>query len=130
VKTIWVHRDICSPPAILWGLLTEPKYWPEWGPTVQGAEFMGDRLRKGTRGTVTTAFGLRLPFEITSFDEGVRWSWKVAGVHATDHTVEPVDRTRCRVGFGVPWPATPYLAVCRVALDRLDTIAARETANA
>ena len=29
----------------------------------------------------------------------------------------------CRVSFGAPWVAAPYLAVCRMALSRLDGLA-------
>ncbi|MGF1598061.1 MAG: SRPBCC family protein [Acidimicrobiales bacterium] len=123
MKTIWVHRDIFSPSTTLWALLTELDRWPQWGPTVRRAVLVGDRLEKGARGTVTTVFGVRLPFEITAYDEGTRWAWRVAGVQATDHTVTTLGPERCRVGFGVPWPAAPYLAVCRVALDRLESIA-------
>ena len=67
--------------------------------------------------------GLDVPFEITEFDEGVRWTWNVAGVSATDHTVAPLEPARCRVAFGVPWPTAPYLAVCRLALERLESMA-------
>ena len=68
-----------------------------------------------------------LPFEITTFVDGTEWSWKVAGLPATDHRVEAITGDRCRVGFAVPWPAAPYLVVCRTALRRLDRIASRET---
>ena len=33
---------------------------------------------------MTTVLGLDVPFEVTEFDEGVRWTWNVAGVPATD----------------------------------------------
>jgi uncharacterized protein YndB with AHSA1/START domain len=123
MEKLWVRRDIDAPQAVVWELLTDPKYWPEWGPSVRRAEVDDDRLRKGAKGKVTTVAGLDVPFEITEFDEGVRWSWKVAGVSATDHTVEPLGPARCRVAFGVPWPAAPYLAVCRLALERIESMA-------
>lgn len=123
MKKLWVSRDIDAPQAVVWELLTDPKYWPEWGPSVRRAEVDDDRLRKGARGKVTTVLGLDVPFEITEFDEGVRWTWKVAGVSATDHTVESLEPARCRVAFGVPWPAAPYLAVCRLALERIECMA-------
>lgn len=47
----------------------------------------------------------------------------VAGVPATDHTVESLGPDRCRVSFGAPWVAVPYLAVCRLASSRLDGLA-------
>ena len=123
MKKLWVSRIIDAPPTALWELLTEPQYWPEWGPTVRGAEVNGDRLQMGPRGTVTTVAGVDLAFEVTTYDEGARWAWKVAGIPATDHTVEPVGPDSCRVSFGVPWPVAPYLAVCRLALERLEKMA-------
>lgn len=123
MKQLWVRRDIDAPVAVLWGLLVDPERWSSWGPTVRGAVLEDHRLRLGSQGTVTTVVGLRLPFEITAFEGGARWAWRVAGVPATDHTVEPLGPDRCRVGFGVPWAAAPYLAVCRMALSRLDELA-------
>jgi hypothetical protein len=78
----------------------------------------------GARGTVTTSVGPTLPFEVTACRPGTSWSWEVAGVSATDHHVEPLGPQRCRVAFGVPWPAIPYLLVCRIALRRLERLAA------
>lgn len=126
MKKLWVSRTINAPAAALWELLTEPRYWPEWGPTVREAEVDGDRLRIGSLGTVTTVVGVKLPFEVTDYDEGTRWSWKVGGIPATDHTVEPLGPHSCRVSFGVPWPVAPYLAVCRLALERLEKMASAE----
>ncbi len=81
----------------------------------------------GTAGVVVTTIGVRLPFEITDFDEGHRWRWVVAGITATDHRVEPLGPARCRAGFGVPWPGSPYLAVCLVALRRIEVLATEVT---
>ena len=104
-------------------MLTNLDSWPGWGPSVRQAELHTAGLGAGATGVVTTVLGLRLPFEITSYEDGERWAWRVAGVPATDHTVQSLGPSRCRVGFGVPWPAAPYLAVCRVALRRLASIA-------
>jgi len=120
---LWARRDIDAPAGVLWTLLTEPEYWPVWGPTVNDAVLRGDKLELGATGTVSTILALRLDFEITAFEDGASWSWKVAGVAATDHTVESLGPDACRVGFGVPWPAAPYLAVCHVALQRLERLA-------
>jgi hypothetical protein len=120
--TLWVYRDIDAPADAVWELLTNPDRWPAWGPTVRHAELFGHNFEAGGTGVVTTVLGLRLPFEITTQD-GERWAWKVAGVPATDHTVQALTPDRCRVGFGVPWPAAPYLAICRVALRRLESMA-------
>ena len=129
MKQRWIHREIDAPADVLWELLADPEMWPTWGPSVRRATIDGDALAAGTRGTVTTSFGVALPFEITAWEPGVRWAWKVARIGATDHTVESLGPNRCRVGFGVPWPAAAYLAVCRVALGRLDTQAMIEQAS-
>ena len=122
---MWVHRDIEAPAEAVWELLTSPDRWPEWGPTVRHAELAGNHFEAGATGVVTTVVGLRLPFLITIHD-GTRWTWELAGVPATDHMMQALAPDRCRVGFGVPWPAAPYLAVCRVALRRLEAIATRD----
>ena len=123
---MWTHRDIDVSPDIAWELLTNTTHWPAWGPSVRGADIDGGRLCEGATGMVTTSLGLTLPFEITAYDQGVRWAWRVAGVPATDHTVTPLDPVRCREGFGVPWLAATYLAVCRAALRRLDRAASQQ----
>jgi hypothetical protein len=73
----------------------------------------------GAHGEVTLHGGIRLPFVVTAVDAPNGWSWRVAGVAATDHRVEDLGDGTCRVGFGVPWPAAPYLGVCQVALARI-----------
>ena len=123
MRRLWVHRTIDAPASLLWDLLTDVERWPEWGPSVRAATIVGDRVESGATGTLTPAVGPDFSFEITDVEPGVRWAWKVAGVDATDHTVEPLGADRCRVGFGVPWPMAPYLAVCGIALRRLDHLA-------
>lgn len=103
-----------------------PERWPAWGPSVRSAQVESGQLAAGARGTVTTVLGVDLPFEVTVFEDRARWAWKVAGVGATDHTVVAIGPDRCRVGFGLPWPASPYLAVCKIALRRLDALATHE----
>ncbi|MDQ6698404.1 MAG: SRPBCC family protein [Actinomycetota bacterium] len=123
MNRLWATKDIAASAETVWSLLVNTDRWPDWGPTVRNAELDAARLCLGGRGRVQTAVGLWLPFEITRFDEGRAWSWKVGGVAATDHEVAPVDDQRCRLGFGVPWVAAPYLGICRVALRRLDRLA-------
>jgi uncharacterized protein YndB with AHSA1/START domain len=123
VKRLWVTADIDAPAERLWDLLTDLDAWPRWGPSVRAATIDAPALACGARGEVTTAVGVELPFEVTRYEPGRHWAWRVAGVPATDHVVEPLGADRCRVGFGVPWPAAPYLAVCRVALSRLENMA-------
>lgn len=129
MKRLTVWRSVGTPSPVVWGLLTNPDRWPEWGPTVRSAELDGRRLQEGARGTVTTAGGVKLPFEVTEYSEGAFWAWNVAGLPATDHRVQEDGADRCRVGFGVPWPAAAYLTVCQVALRRLEAMALDERAN-
>ncbi len=126
---LWTWRGIDASDAVAWDLLTDTTRWPEWGPTVRSVELDGDALHAGARGTVTTVAGLNLPFEITVFEPPGRWAWRVAGLPATDHRVEPEGEERCRVGFGVPVAAAPYLAVCRIATARLAQLAVDTTAT-
>lgn len=123
VRTAWVHRDIAAPAEKVWELLTNIDCWPDWGPTVRRAELDGDSFDVGATGTVATVAGVTLPFEVTAYEAGRRWSWTVAGIPATDHAVVALGPHRSRAGFGVPWPAAPYLAVCAVALRRLESLA-------
>lgn len=119
MRRLWTSVEIAVPAATAWRVLVDLDAWPQWGPSVRGASVEGGRLADGARGRVQTTLGPSLPFEITTFEPPVRWAWSVGGVEATDHRVDPLGRDRCRVSFGVPWPAAPYLAVCRLALARI-----------
>lgn len=119
----WVSTNIDAPAATLWALLTDLDAWSQWGPSVRRASVEGGALAAGARGSVVTSIGVSLPFEVTTFEPGSQWAWRVSGINATSHRVEPLGADRCRVGFGVAWPAVPYLAVCRVALGRLERLA-------
>lgn len=123
MRYLQVSAEFDAPPEALWNLLVDTDVWPQWGPSVRSAVVDADQLEFGVRGRVITVLGIALPFQVTSFEPGTRWAWKVGGVPATDHRLQSLGRTRCRVSFGVPWPASPYLAVCRVALGRLARLA-------
>jgi hypothetical protein len=123
VRQRWVSSEIDAPADTLWELLVDLDAWPLWGPSVRRASVEGGALAAGARGKVVTALGVSLAFEVTTFEPGTRWAWNVGGIHATDHRVEALGPDRCRVGFGVGWPATPYLGVCRIALGRLERLA-------
>lgn len=83
----------------------------------------GSQLYPGARGTVWTVAGVRLPFSVTEFDAGYRWTWALAGVPATGHQVAG-SADGCQVRFEVPWWAMAYLPVCAAALGRIDRLAA------
>ena len=118
-----VDRFIAAPPSVVWNLLIDLDAWPEWGPTVSSAwlDPPYTRLASNVTGTVRTSFGVAVPFTITEFEPGRHWAWKVAGVPATHHRVEPADNG-ARASMSVPLWATGYLAVCAIALRRIDYI--------
>lgn len=133
---MWVTREIAAPAAQAWELLVDVRRWPEWGPSVAEARLDpsapshggddgrpragGHHITAGSTGRVRPVVGPWIRFQVTAFDEGRSWSWRVAGVPATTHRVEAQDRDRCRVGFQVPVWATPYVMVCTLALRRID----------
>ncbi len=116
-----VDRLIAAPPSAVWKLLVDLDAWPKWGPTILGARLDEPytELALHATGTVQTALGVSVPFVITEFEPGRRWGWKVAGVPATRHWVDPSD-DGARVGMAVPWWAAPYATVCALALRRID----------
>lgn len=116
---------VAARPERVWDLLVDVRWWPRWGPSVRCAELDGGatRLGPGATGRVWGPAGPGAPFRVTAFEEGRRWAWEVAGVGATEHVVQALGAERCRLGFGVPWPAAPYLAVCRVAAGRIRRLA-------
>ena len=127
MKKLWTYREIDAPATVLWSLLTDLDRWPEWGPSITSASIDGDTMGLGATGVVRTIAGVDLKFTISEFDDGRSWAWKVAGIPATHHCVQSLSPQRCRVGFGAPWIAAPYLAVCDMALRRLDTMATSDT---
>ena len=115
-----VSRRIDAPSEAVWNTLTSLPDWPRWGLTVSRGEVDGDGpLRLGARGRVWTPIGVPLPFVITEFVPGRKWSWQVAGIPATEHGVDP-DGTGCRVWMSAPMWAPAYLPVLEVALRRID----------
>jgi hypothetical protein len=78
----------------------------------------------GTRGRVRTALGPWLSFEVTGWEPGEFWRWRVAGVAATGHRVIATGPATSEVVFTVPSWAPFYLPVCRAAIRRLDGLAA------
>jgi hypothetical protein len=120
-----VSRRIPARSEVVWEVLIDTRQWSTWGPSVAGAEIDGggDRIGAGTTGRIRTAVGLALPFRVTTWEPGRSWSWSVGGVPATTHRVEPDGSDACRLVFGVPWWAPPYLAVCALALPRIERLA-------
>lgn len=123
---MWVTREVEAPAAQVWDLLVDLRRWPAWGPSVRGATLVGGgtRLVAGARGHVRPVVGPALPFTVTAWDEGRSWAWRVAGIAATEHRVEPLGDARCRAAMRVPAWAPPYAVVCAVALRRIEALAA------
>lgn len=118
---VTVARVVDAPPEAVWDLLIDTRRWPEWGPSITGVECADRRIEEGSTGRVRTIGGLWIPFEVTAC-ERYGWTWRVAGIPATGHRVEPLTEG-CRVAFEVPVLATPYVPVCRIALSRIAALA-------
>jgi uncharacterized protein YndB with AHSA1/START domain len=115
-----VSRQIDAPAMTVWNILTDLDRWPDWGPTVSGAELDEDGpLRLGSRGRVWTPVGVPLPFEVDQFRAGSSWAWEVGGIPATSHGVEP-DGEVCRLWMSSPVWAPAYLPVLAIALRRIE----------
>ncbi len=118
-------RVIAAPPAAVWELLVDLDAWPHWGPTIRRARLDAPHteLALHATGTVQTSLLVTVPFVITEFDPGRQWAWRVAGVPATRHRVDPVG-DGARVSIAVPWWSAPYLTVCSVAVRRIEEMLA------
>ena len=118
--------EILAPASAAWELLTDTSRWPDWGPSVYHVEPAEQYIGPGSAGRVQTIIGVWLSFRVTEFVAGQRWGWEVAGIPATGHRVESLGPDRCRVVFEVPLLAVPYLAVCRLAAQRIRSILEQE----
>lgn len=114
---------IAAPPSAVWDLLVDLDAWPRWGPTIRRARLDEPHSVLGLHatGTVQTSLGVSVPFVVTEFEAGHHWAWRVAGVPATRHAVEPVG-DGARVSISAPWWAAPYLTVCSIAVRRIDAM--------
>ena len=111
---------------VVWRLLVDTVEWVNWGPSVRAVDCPVRVIGPGISGRVQTAFGLWLPFSIVDWDPGGSWSWKVAEVSATGHTVVARSETSCDAIFSVPRWAPFYLPVCMAALRRLAILATEQ----
>jgi hypothetical protein len=118
-----VARNVPVAPAAAWAVLTDTSRWPDWGPTVTDVRSSTVVIELGTTGSIRPLAGPWVPFRITRLDPGSRWTWRVAGVSATGHRVEPTS-TGCRVVFEVPLVAAAYAPVCHLALRRIERLLA------
>jgi len=116
---IEISRVVAASSNRAWGLLTDTCTWKEWGPSLLDVRSSDRYIKKGSHGRVKTALHFWVPFQVTDLDCGKYWSWRVFGINATGHRVEPLDESSCRLVFQVPLWAAPYLVVCKIALDRI-----------
>jgi len=122
-RRLIVSRSIDAHPDRVWDLFVDTWQWPAWGPSITDVRCSDRRVRRGSTGRVRAVGGLWIPFVVTSCVD-YRWTWRVAGIPATGHRVEP-SNGRCRAAFEVPLFAAPYAIVCRLALRRLQALAER-----
>ncbi|UHD17889.1 SRPBCC family protein [Thiocapsa bogorovii] len=115
-----VSRIIEAPAGVAWRILTDTREWPIWGPSVRAVDVPADLIGPGMRGRIQTPVGLWLPFEIIRWEPEHAWAWRVAGVEATGHRVDPLGPGRCRVTFEIPRWAPLYRLVCDAALRRIE----------
>ncbi|CAN7224794.1 SRPBCC family protein [Knoellia sp. LjRoot47] len=119
--------DVEASPDVVWDLLVRLHEWPRWGPTVREARLDDGSplLHAGASGRVRTVAGPWVPFRVQEWrvDEEVRhWSWRVAGIPATGHTVT-ARGAGCRVEMSAPWWAAGYSPVLWLGLRRVRALA-------
>ncbi len=113
-----MSRFVAATPEAAWELLASTGNWTQWGPSVTAVEPANAVLSEGLAGRIRTPFGVWLPFRITHLQPQHSWTWSVLGIPATSHRVDAVPGG-CRVTFGVPDLAVPYLLICRWGLHRI-----------
>ena len=123
MKHIGASTDIDASGERVWSLLSEFEHWPSWGISIRRVESQANRVAPGVAGRVQTVAGVWLPFTIGDVTEGRFWTWNVAGIGATGHWVTALADHRCRAEFTTPWVAAPYLAVLRISLRRVKSLA-------
>ena len=120
-----VRRSISSPVEIVWPILADTQFWPEWGLSILSVTPNSQIVHSGMRGQVRTIFGLTLNFEITKYEENKNWDWDVFGLPITSHRVEAPSPEKTTVIFDLPYVLFPYSIVCLFALRRIAQIAIR-----
>ena len=114
-----VGQSINGAASEVWHLIIDTARWPEWGPSVRAVECADRYIRQGSRGRVQTSVGLWMTFQITAYRRESYWAWRVGGLQATGHRVEPLDEFRSCLTFEIPRLAAPYVIVCKMALRRI-----------
>ena len=122
-RRIDVSRTVAAPAERAWSLFRDAERWPEWGPSVAAVDCPVRFVERGTEGRVRIAgVGLWVPFRVTPCGD-YRWTWRVAGVPATGHRVDPRGGDRSAVAIELSPLAAAYVPVCRRALSRFAALA-------
>jgi hypothetical protein len=116
---IKVGRNIDASSATVWRMITDTHSWVRWGPSIIAVECDERSIRGGSQGRIKTRLGFWVPFVVTTYEHGRYWHWRVGGIPATGHRVEPLAAEQCRLVFEVPAWAAPYAMICRLALHRI-----------
>ena len=116
---IQVGRNIDASSTAVWRVITDTHCWAQWGLSVTAVECDERYIRDGSKGRIQTLFGFWVPFVVTHYEHGHYWHWRVGGIPATGHRVEPLAAARCRLVFEVPVWAAPYAIICGLALWRI-----------
>lgn len=103
----------------MWHVITDTHCWVQWGPSVTAVACDERYIRGGSQGRIKTLLGFWVPFVVTTYEHGRYWHWRVRGIPATGHRVEPLAAERCRLVFEVPVWAAPYTIICGLALQRI-----------
>ena len=119
---VCVGRNYKSSPSTVWRIITDTRKWPQWGPTVRKVQSSDRFIRRGSKGRVQTSVGIWLPFEITEYEDGRYWTWKIGSVKATGHRVQARELFGSTLWFDVPIPVAPYGWICQVALKRIERL--------
>lgn len=124
MRLVTVTRTIDASSEAAWSLITHVADWPRWGSSIRSATLDdgGAQIGPCATGSVTTIVGVRLPFTVTDYVDGVSWRWNVAGLPATGHGVRASGSGGCEVWIDIPIVAAPYAAVCRLALRNIAEI--------
>ena len=107
----------------VWQILIDTRLWPVWGPSVRVVECSHRFISSGVSGQIQTPVRLWVQFKITGFEELNYWNWKVLGVPATGHRVMRLGDQRCELVFELPMIAFPYALICRLAANRIASLA-------
>lgn len=126
-RLLSVGLRVGSPTQAVWTVLTDTRLWAEWGPSISGVEIEGPdfRVSPGMCGRVRTIFGVTLSFEIVHVEPERSWGWRVGGVRATGHEVEPEGPEASWIIFTMPLWAFAYIPVCLWAARRIAALARR-----